>query len=316
MNADGGAPRPAAPNLVSTQLLVDLVTNTLDPGYAAAAKRRGGQPSRRWYDGAAVAVGCMLIGFLLVVAYVHTHRGAPEAAKVQDSLVTRVRAAQKDDARLAEQVDKLTAELAAVRDRALPAALADRVERGQIAAGQTEVHGPGLTVVLKEPPPATPTAEAGQRGATPITATNILSDRDVRSVVNELWADGAEAIAVNDVRISPTSAIRFAGQAILVDFQPISSPYTIEAIGSADDLAVAFASSAVASRYQTLAGADGIGFSFSESKDLTLPASSSVSLRYARAAATASSSNNRTEPAPSSSPAPPGASSVTTGSTR
>ena len=84
----------------------------------------------------------------------------------------------------------------------------------------------------------------------------------MRSVVNELWRDGAEAIAVNGMRLTPTSAIRFAGDAVLVDFQPIASPYTIEAIGDGRRLATAFAASAVASRYQTLAGVDGIGFAF------------------------------------------------------
>ena len=77
----------------------------------------------------------------------------------------------------------------------------------------------------------------------------------MRSVVNELWHDGAEAISVNDVRLTPTTAIRFAGEAVLVDFQPITSPYTIRAIGDRHVLETGFVDSAVASRYQTLAGA-------------------------------------------------------------
>jgi uncharacterized protein YlxW (UPF0749 family) len=103
----------------------------------------------------------------------------------------------------------------------------------------------------------------------------------VRSVVNELWHDGAEAISVNDIRLTPTSAIRFAGEAVLVDFEPISSPYVVQAIGDADALAVAFADSAVAGRYQTLSSAKGIGFSFTDATDLELPAAASAQLRYA-----------------------------------
>jgi len=150
--------------------------------------------------------------------------------------------------------------------------LQGQLARSQQIAGQTAVTGPGLKVTLAEPPAPTPTADPGRVGTVPITATNILSDRDVRSVVNELWADGAEAISVNNVRLTPTSAIRFAGQAVLIDFQPITSPYTVRAIGEPDDLATSFAASEVASRYQTLAGAQGIGFGFSESRSLSLPA--------------------------------------------
>jgi uncharacterized protein YlxW (UPF0749 family) len=58
-----------------------------------------------------------------------------------------------------------------------------------------------------------------------------------------------------------------------VDLVPVTSPYTIRAIGPPDTLATGFAGSAVASRYQTLVSADGIGFSFKERDTLKLPAS-------------------------------------------
>ncbi len=75
----------------STQLLVDLVMDPRDPGYEAAARRNGGTPARHWYDRPAVIIGALVLGFVLAVAYVHTNRGAPEAAKVHDDLVDRVR---------------------------------------------------------------------------------------------------------------------------------------------------------------------------------------------------------------------------------
>lgn len=265
------------------QLLVDLVTNPVDLGYAQAARRRGGGPSRRWYDGALVAVGCAVIGFLLVLAYVHTHRAAPQAAKVRASLIQRVHAAQSQDADLADTARRLSARLDTVRGSALPGAAGSSgaLDRDQLLAGQVAVTGPGLRVRLADPPAPTATAEPGRGGSVPITATSILSDRDVRSVVNQLWSDGAEAIAVNGVRLTPTSAIRFAGQAVLVDYIPVTSPYVIDAIGPSDRLDTGFASSAVASRYQTLAGADGLGFHFGQVSRLRLPASAAVSPRFA-----------------------------------
>jgi uncharacterized protein YlxW (UPF0749 family) len=278
-------PAPEPPGGLTTQLLVDLVTNTLDPGYAAAAQRRGPDSARRWYDRPAVVVGCLLIGFTLVVAYVHTHRGAPEAAKVHDRLVSKVRDAERNDDRLAKEADALNSTLRKLRDAALSGAgsLGSQLDREQLLAGQVAVHGPGLEVMLREPPRATKTDTAGRGGSTPITASNILTDRDMRSVINELWADGAEAISVNNVRLSPTTSVRFAGEVVLVDRVAITSPYTIRAIGNADDLATAFASSAVASRYHTLVSAEGIGFSFSGRSDLKLPASAAVTPVYARA---------------------------------
>ncbi|MEO9134280.1 MAG: DUF881 domain-containing protein [Jatrophihabitantaceae bacterium] len=257
--------------------------NPRDLGYEAAAARRGGQPARHWYDGPAVVLGAAVIGFVLVLAYVHTHRGAPEAATVHAGLVQRVRAAQSQDSALASSVQTLNAELNTVRDSALSstAGLAAQLNRAELEAGQVAVKGAGLQVTLSDPKAAPPTADQGRVGTVPISASGALTDRDVRSVVNELWADGAEAISVNNIRLTPTSAIRFAGEAVLVDFQPITSPYTIRAIGNADDLATTFASSDVAGRYQTLSSADGIGFTFSEAKSMKLPANTSELPRFA-----------------------------------
>ena len=267
------------------QLLIDLVTKPLDPGYAAAAERKkhASAAPPGWFDRSAVAIGCLLIGFTLVVAYVHTHRSAPATAKVHDALVKRVQTADRGAKQLAGRVQKLGGELNALRSSALAGSggLAQQLDRDQLLAGQVAVRGPGLEVKLTEPARPSSGRTDGRGGSGSIAASSILTDRDVRSVVNELWADGAEAIAVNNIRITPTSAVRFAGEAVLVDFQPITSPYVIRAIGNADELITSFASSEVASRYQTLSSAEGVGFTFTESKKLALPAGSAEQIRFA-----------------------------------
>ena len=265
------------------KLLVDLVMDPRDPGYEAAARRRGGQPSTSRYDRPAVVVGCLAIGFTLAVSYAHTNRGAPEAAKVHAALVSRVRTAEKQGDQLTATAQSLSNQLNALRDSALSGSstLVRGLTTALVEAGQVAVTGPGLTVVLKEPPAPASTAPNGSR-ANDINVGNVLTDRDVRSVVNELWSDGAEAIAVNGIRLTPTSAIRFAGDAVLVDFQPISSPYMIQAIGNANTLDATFAQSDTASRYQTLESAKGVGFTFTEQSAMRLPASPPTTLRYAR----------------------------------
>lgn len=265
-----------------TALLVDLVTNTADPGYAAAAARRGPGAPRRWFDRPAMVLGCLLVGFTLAVAYVHTHRSAPEAAKVHDGLVARVKAAQASGDALEAKAQQLDGEITKARGRVLPGtSLGTRLQRAQLLAGATPVVGQGLKVLLADPRRPTATPSPGRPGTTPLDATQLLTDRDVRSVVNELWHDGAEAIAVNGVRLTPTSAIRFAGEAVLVDFAPITSPYTIEAIGDSDVLVTSFADSDVAGRYHTLTSVEGISFSWTQEHKLRLPATAAAPPRYA-----------------------------------
>jgi uncharacterized protein YlxW (UPF0749 family) len=252
-----------------TSFLVDLVLNPADPGYAAV-RRNERQP--RWYDRPLLIIGCLLVGVTLAVGYVHSNRAAPQAAKVHQALVERVRAAQATGSELESTAAGLGAEVNRQRDAALSGAeaLRQQLQRAELLAGTTAVHGPGVVVVLSDPPIASATPSAGPGAA---ATGQRLTDRDVRSVVNELWAAGAEAMSVNNVRLTPDSAIRFAGLAVLVDFQPLTSPYAIRAIGNADGLITAFADSDVASRYTTLAAARGVGFSFDQSTNLVLPVS-------------------------------------------
>ena len=264
-------------------LLVDLVTEP-DPGYAEAAARRGpGETGHHWFDRPAVALGCALIGLTLAIAYVHTHRSAPAAAKVHAGLVARVQAAKAAGDSLDTKAQRLNAEVAKLHAQALPGtSIGAELSQAELLAGASAASGPGLRVQLADPSAHGATPDTGRRGTTPIGTNQILTDRDVRSVVNELWHDGAEAISINDVRLTPTSAIRFAGQAVLVDFAPVTSPYMIQAIGDSDVLVTSFADSEVASRYHTLASADGITFSWDQESKLRMPAAAITRPRYAK----------------------------------
>jgi uncharacterized protein YlxW (UPF0749 family) len=249
--------------------LADLLTNTLDPGYAAAAARRRdgtARPTSRATRAAVVAV-CVVIGVVLSVAYVHTRDNEPGTSRAKRALLAKVRAAQDTAGKLAAQANRLSGQVASARQRASGTTPSGtELTRAEEQAGTLAVHGPGLQVTMTNP-------ASGERQYT---------DLDVRAVVNELWLAGAEAIAVNNIRLTPTSAIRFAGSAVLVDFQPLTAPYTVRVIGSPAQLDSRFTVSDVANRYRTLASAFGLGFRISQSKRLVLPATDPHRNRYAR----------------------------------
>jgi uncharacterized protein YlxW (UPF0749 family) len=271
-------------------MLIELVNETLDPGYAAAAKRRGGtREDPDWYRRLSTALAAAVIGFLLVVAWVHENRGAPASTKVHNALVSQVRGAQATGDSLDAQERGLDAKVEALRNSALGPAEYSDLSQAELLAGIVAVKGPGIQVILGEPKVTVTVSVNTRQGSVPITDVSTLSDRDVSSVVNQLWSDGAEAIAVNNVRLTPTSAIRFAGEAVLVDFQPITAPYVVRAIGDSDQLDTGFAASDVASRYQTLSAAGKITFTFDEEKSLSLPASAAATLQHATTPTTASS---------------------------
>ena len=110
-----------------------------------------------------------------------------------------------------------------------------------------------------------------------------MLDRDLRAVVNALWAQGAEAVGINGVRLGPTVAVRQAGGAVLVDNQPVTSPYEVSAVGPADALSTGFVVSEAYLRMQSLAQIYGVDLAVDTRKDITLPRARIPDLRYARA---------------------------------
>ncbi len=275
-----------------SDFLSEMFRNPLDAGYAEAARRRAERgpdaPGRRMAGRVARGVVLMATGFLLVVAYHQTLAAQPESSRVRAGLVTDVRNRQHEADLLQEQADRLRDEVARQRDAALAAAGTDAagLTRLELAAGTGKVRGPGAVVRLADAPP----------DVDPVTGKphakkfGTVLDRDLQDVANELWHDGAEAIAINGERLTATSTIRTAGSTILVDFRPISSPYQVAAIGPAD-LNRRFTDSRTGQRFHAYVSAYGMQVSVEHQDELTLPAAPDPQLHYA-------------QPVPSDSPTP------------
>jgi uncharacterized protein YlxW (UPF0749 family) len=288
--AGSGAADPAgSSNAVrstwTTALLDDLLTNTLDPGYRAAADAK--QRSHPW-DQPLVWLGCLAVGLLLVTAYQQNHRSAPAREAANKDLITRIHNLQSAGARMDEQAKTLAAQVAALRDAQLSGAGSAELKNLEIAAGTVAVSGPGVSIEVGEPTQPQPSASSGRDGTGSQQQVSLIHDRQIRSVVNVLWSSGAEAISVNGIRLTATSAIRFAGESILVDFQTISTPYTIQAIGDRDRMLLAFADSPIARALKTAEQVQGISFNFAGRPDLRLGSVTVVQQSYASPGASAS----------------------------
>lgn len=260
-------------------LLVDLWTNALDPGYAATA-RSGGRPGSWTRRVVPLAVGLVAASFLVVIAAVQAHARAPAAARAHERLVAQVQQESKAVADLSSEVDRLRAVTGALRDSSLQgsaagAALSTQLARAELAAGTVAVTGPGLRVTLDDAP-ATGAGQGNQGQG------NRVEDRDLQGVVNALWASGAEAIAVNGQRLTGQSSIRSAGDAILVDFQPLRPPYVVEAIGDPVGMETTFAQSAAVARMRSYVQLYGLRFGYARASGLELPAGVEEQLHDAR----------------------------------
>jgi uncharacterized protein YlxW (UPF0749 family) len=167
--ANPTAQQPAARRVDgSMSLLNDLMTQTLDEGYAERAARRAGR-SGDAPPGAAdrppslgrrgTAVVTLLTLGLVTGAAVGQVRARQEASTgLRAELAAEARERTADTEELAAQAEQLRAEVAAARDEVLGAdvagrAAADRLLALGLASGTVPVAGPGLVVTMADAAP-------------------------------------------------------------------------------------------------------------------------------------------------------------------
>lgn len=192
--------------------------------YRRVRPRRADEPTAIGLSrGLLVIIGAAVLGFVAVLAVVSARISETERRETRDELVSRVVSAsdevdalQQQVSLQSEQVDRLRSELL---DAGEGSAEAMEMDRLAVDAGATELTGPGVVISMDDAPDAQP------------GSLNRVLDRDLQAIVNELWRAGAQGIAINDQRLVETSAIRGAGDAILVNYHPLTRPYIVGAVG-------------------------------------------------------------------------------------
>jgi uncharacterized protein YlxW (UPF0749 family) len=268
-------------------LLRSLLSDHLDPGYAAAAaeRERAGRPRRAVADRLWQALAALLVAVVFAAAMAQARSTAPGVSAAQRVLAASVRSAEGSTDALTVRRDALAAQADEIqrrelRDDATGRQLLARLDQLSLAAATTPVIGPGLTVTVTDPGVGRDLTDVSKQRVQ--GSRQVILDRDLQLVVNSLWASGAEAIAVGGVRIGPNVTIRQAGGAILVDNHPISSPYTILAVGPPNTMLDTFDRSAALHRLRLLEASYGVGVTVSSGDGLSLPAGAVRETKFAK----------------------------------
>jgi uncharacterized protein YlxW (UPF0749 family) len=277
MSQDGATPRKPAVD-ASMTLLNEVMHRPLDPGYADAAARRTAQDPPRRRRAGTVALGALAVTLGVVTAAAAVDLRAPQPAVLaaRETLEEEITDRQADADELATRGRALSAEIEQLQDEALGAGsgevLADIQQEG-VLTGSRAVEGPGVVVTLDD----------GGGGLAPDddTSDSLVQDGDLQRVVNALWSGGAEAVAINDQRLTGLSAIRAAGDAVLVDLQPLVAPYHVEAIGDGDALRTALVRSGASDYLRLLSAEFGIDSSVTAQSRLEIPGRASPTLYFA-----------------------------------
>lgn len=274
------ASRPDA----SMSLLTNVMDHSLDDGYAEASARRKADGSAglpRTLKAKFGLAACLVLAALVVTLGAAQARvAAPVLAKEREELIDRIGEETAAADNLEAQVDKLRDDVGSRQRKALEKHGGDQGELVALLAGATPVEGPGVKLVVDDAK-GTDQGGGGPRETSGFSDTGRVRDRDLQRVVNGLWQSGAEAIAINGQRLTALSAIRAAGDAILVDNRPLVPPYTVLAVGDGKPLSSAFQDSADGQYLQALKDTFDIRTSTSVQEKVSLQVAPSLIVRTA-----------------------------------
>ena len=266
-------------------LLRSLLSDHLDPGYAAAAAAKSERQRAKPAEWTWQVLAAVVVAAVFALAWAQAQSTAPGVRESQQVLAGSVRSAQTSTGEIGERRDRLSAEVDTERRRRLEGDATGRqlladLDRADATAATTPVIGPGLTVTVTDPGVSRDLTDVSKERVE--GSRQVILDRDLQLVVNSLWVSGAEAISVGGVRIGPNVTIRQAGGGILVDNQPITSPYVILAVGPPNTMQDAFNRGTGLQRLRLLEASYGVGVTVAAGDGLTLPAGSVREINFSK----------------------------------
>ena len=262
-------------------LINELLHRPIDPGYAAVAERRrlAGDTEPETSNSMLLLVTVLVIGLLFGISATTLTARQTERSSERAELAAQIESRRERVEVNSARVSELQAEVAAAQEQIV------RDSAGLVAAGVTNaltisvgalgVQGPGLSVTIDDAPLPV--------GADPtVLHEGKVRSSDLQIVVNALWASGAEAIDVGGQRLTSRSAIRFAGEAILVNYRPLTRPYVVRAIGDRDRLTRDFAGGDGGAYLKALSDNLGIKVDVATEGDITMASASALRIENAR----------------------------------
>ena len=279
-----GLPRAERRKDASMTLLTSMLERPLDPGYQAMAEAREarGEPRSTGPRRPLLLISLLLIGLLIGISTANLRAREGVRSQTRADLIEQIQSRQAAVDEGGEEARRLQREIDAAGSKIPPGELEARQqdqEALRVTTGVVAVEGPGVTITVDDADGTGDSADGDPR--TGGSDEGRVQSGDLQVITNGLWAAGAEAIAVNDQRLTAHSAIRFAGEAILVNFRPLTRPYTIEAVGDPEELRSGF-EEGPGGAYLDMLGSDyDIPTSVSTDDTMTLPGADEVSSVHA-----------------------------------
>lgn len=268
------APAEPLPSHVTTPLLTLITSRSLDEDYAHVAARRAATGTeRREHNGPrwTTVSAVLVLGLLTSVVVAQTSREAATHELSRAALVKQIRLERDRVASLQEEVSALVDDnqAATARNAALESQLENRqanTQRLGVLTGFTAVHGEGVRISVDN--------------AASADATSEIRDEDLATLVDGLWAAGAEAVAIDGQRINALGGIRNISRAVHVNGRPVTAPYLVVAIGDQRTLQARLLQTSQGQEWFALVNTLGFRYTAQNVDDVEVPAAPLRALRH------------------------------------
>ena len=231
-----------------------------------------------------LTVALLVLGFLIAAQLSAEGPRIRYTSQERAPLIETVLGLQSQQDALKARILDLRGQISATEAQ-LPASAAQEkvlnadLETARIQAGLVRLAGPGLAFRLED----------ADSIASPRSADGLVTARDVRIVVQELWLAGAEAVSVNGERVVVSTAVLDIGNSILVNSAYLAPPYEIRAIGPQDLYRRVTSAASFVEFVQKRVRPAGLRLSFAELSSVSIPAfAGTVAGHYMRVAAAGS----------------------------
>lgn len=208
-------------------------------------------------------VGC-LAGVLFATAAINAKGQDLRPERANDLAALAAEQQQRNDQQrqtvgeLQGQIKQLTEQSGS--DPAQQAKLDELSRHGQLTA----VRGPGVRVTLTDAP-----VDFNPPGVSHDLL--VVHQQDIQTMVNALWAAGAEAMTIQGQRIFATSSIKCVGNTVVLHGVPYAPPYEIVAIGEQEALEAGLANDPAVQIYRQYARSYQLGYAQVRLSDALMP---------------------------------------------
>jgi uncharacterized protein YlxW (UPF0749 family) len=205
--------------------LLALLNNEIETDeYTNSNQQQIGKKDPKWW----IAIVLSFSGLLFGIAVANTQRQEPILEKNRQDLRTTITKNIDNLNQISENLSSINNEIAQIQSKTsgldFHGVSQNNESNLQILSGLSSVKGEGIEINISD------AVKTDSLENSDIELARVY-DSDIQLLVNALWASGAESIAINNARLTSTSAIRSAGDAILVNYRPLLPPFVISAIG-------------------------------------------------------------------------------------